>query len=505
MLWWASAVSLLAVTVAGRSISNADAAGEASWASLVRRDGEDGQGNETESAVKQCGNSAADCFDFIRTASIAYAYTYCVNVVLTNRTAESANATDMLLGGIRLPYSVNATDSETTVRIVAGTSTATARIVDGFGCQSVYDEIVKPVYATPSEIDAEAPEAIVNTNVWPEAKKGTPEAFENIDYAALEKIVQKEFDEDVNATYVRASKTKAVVVAHKGAIVAEGYSEWLGITAETPLVGWSMTKTLTAAMVGMRIADQKIALDNIAANQHWTIEEKLERNISLRNLLQMTSGIEWDEEYSPVTDVTRMLYSAPDAPAYVSRRPQRYQSGTNFSYSSGDTNLVQHALRLSFGEDGGDKAYWSYLKNRLLNPIGATSFQMMTDSMGNFVGSSNSVATARDWARVGQLYVNGGKWDDNEILSPEWIDFTTTPTEISEGEYGAGLWMIANDENVTGPSQSYYLGGYGKQVVAIFPAKELVVVRLGYTLDDSFDRDAFLAEIATLFPVVNDQ
>ena len=271
---------------------------------------------------------------------------------------------------------------------------------------------------------------------------------------------------------------RGVVVVKDGRIVGETYGP--GFNENTPLLGWSMTKTVTAALVGILASEDRLDLDADQLFAEWSGDARKE--IKLSNLLAMESGLSFNESYGDVTDVTRMLYLERDMAAYVASLPSEAAPGTRFNYSSGETVLISQYWMSSFSDRS---AALAFPREGLFDVIGMTSSVLEADPTGTFVGSSYLYATARDWARFGLLIAQGGRWGDRQVLAPEFIERMKRPTAASGGDYTeAQAWQNGpggKDSEYGLPEEVVWMLGHDGQSVAIIPSEGLVVVRLGLT------------------------
>ena len=266
----------------------------------------------------------------------------------------------------------------------------------------------------------------------------------------------------------------AFVVLHKGGIVAELYGK--GISPETKLLSWSMGKSFTSALAGIMAGDSLIDIHAPLGIPEWQADGR--RAITLNHLLQMQSGLEWNENYGNRSDVNIMLHQAEDMGLYALSKPLELEPGTFWYYSSGTTNIVMRYLRGKFYSDA---EFLSYMRERLFNPIGIANPCFETDMSGTPVGSSYLYVTARDYARFGQLYLNDGCLGGERILPEGWVDYTRTPASASEGGYGAFFWLNRNGRLPDVPEDMFSCNGHDGQQIYIVPSKELVVVILGYS------------------------
>jgi CubicO group peptidase (beta-lactamase class C family) len=311
---------------------------------------------------------------------------------------------------------------------------------------------------------------------------------------AVGRIVDAAFDEPDPR---RPRRTYAVVVVQDGRIIAERYAP--GITAETPLPGWSMTKSILSALVGILVERGTLALDARELLPAWRAPDP-RAAITLEDLLRMRSGLRFSEVYAnPWSDVLHMLYNCADTAAYAAARPLSAAPGTQWSYSSGTTNILSRIVRQAVG----DGAYHAWPRQVLFDPIGMTSAVLEPDASGTFVCSSYGLATARDWARYGQLWLDGGRCDGQTVLPEWWTRFCTTPTPQSDGRYGAHWWLKLNpdiggdtdDARAIAPDAFFAVGHEG-QTLTIVPSRRLVVVRLGAAIYiDAWNQAQFIAAL----------
>jgi CubicO group peptidase (beta-lactamase class C family) len=280
--------------------------------------------------------------------------------------------------------------------------------------------------------------------------------------------------------------TKAVVVIHKGQLVAEKYAP--GIDSATPLIGWSMTKSVTNLLTGLLVHDGRLALDQPAPVAAWHSKTGDPRaEITIDQLLRMSSGLEFEEEYALFSDVTRMLAVEPDAGGFAASKPLLAEPDSLWYYSSGTSNILSGIIRRTVG--GEDRQYYDFAQQRLFNPLGIYTASIETDYNGTYVGSSFMYASARDWARLGQLCLQNGRWQGQQLLPADWIQYSTSPTPTNpRNNYGAHFWLNADPADTQQertwpslPADTYSMNGFQGQRVVIVPSKDLVVVRLGFS------------------------
>lgn len=307
----------------------------------------------------------------------------------------------------------------------------------------------------------------------------------NIDSAALWKVMEKAFVEKDTANIIR---TRAVVIFYKGELIAEKYGQ--GITSATPLLGWSMTKSVTNAMIGLLVKSGKIDIYKPAPIEQW--QENARRTITIDHLLRMSSGLDFEENYGQPSDATKMLFRKKGAGEYALRSKVKVSPDQEWYYSSGTSNILQEIIRRKF--IGRHQDYLLFPHLNLFQKIGMKSAVIEPDASGTYVGSSFMYATGRDWAKFGQLYIQDGVWNGERLLPEGWVKYSATTTPNSEGSYGAHFWLEHKDKSF--PQDAFMALGFEAQSITIIPSKELVIVRLGCTPnEDNFKRNQFVKDI----------
>ena len=304
---------------------------------------------------------------------------------------------------------------------------------------------------------------------WPDGERVDPAGI-----AAVDAEVASAFEEPNPDSLLR---TRAVVVVHNGRIIAEQYAP--GISRDTPLLGWSMAKSITNALAGILEQKKEITRDSNDLLTLWRQANDPRSKITLKQLLNMSSGLEFREVYSGINDVTKMLFQRSDASGFAAAKPLLHQPGTKYEYSSGTSNIICRVIRETIDDD---KLYHAFPYVELFHPIGATSAVIERDAEGTFIGSSFMYATARDWARIGLLYASDGVWNGRRILPEGWVDYSRTPAPAdTEKKHGAHFWLRFLDKADL-PKGTFHMSGHEGQFVTIIPEEKLVVVRLGLTL-----------------------
>ena len=298
-----------------------------------------------------------------------------------------------------------------------------------------------------------------------------------MNYDKLNKVVNSYFDS--------IHKTRSVLVIYKDQIIAEQNAD--GFNENSLHLGWSMTKSIVATMYGILQKEGKLHVNDKAGIDTWKNDER--SNITLNNLLQMNSGLEWVEDYNNISDVTKMLFLATDMSKVQIDKPFVGKPNESWNYSSGTSNLLSGMLRNYFKTH---QEYLDFWYTDLIDKIGMHSMLIETDLAGNFVGSSYGWATTRDWAKFGLLYLNKGNWNGEQLFDETWVDYVTKPTSTSNGEYGGHFWLNSGGKYPDAPKDLYSANGYQGQRVFIIPSKDLVIVRMGLS---SMDFNKMLKEI----------
>ena len=308
--------------------------------------------------------------------------------------------------------------------------------------------------------------------------------FSNVDYSKLQKAVANAFDRkgEIN------KRTRSVVVIYKDKLIAEKYVD--GFNKNSKLLGWSMTKSITATYFGILQYQGKIDIMKPAPIVEWQKDER--KIITINDLLHMNSGLEWEENYSKICDATKMLFQANDMTKSQAEKPLKYKPNSHWYYSSGTTNLLSGILRKQFKTH---QEYLNFWYSSLIDKIGMNSMIVETDMAGNFVGSSYGWATTRDWAKFGLLYLHKGKWNGEQLFDESWAKYVATPTNTSNGKYGGQFWLNAGGYFPDVPRDMYYCSGYQGQMVAVIPSLDLVIVRMGLTEEPDFDFNGFLRDV----------
>jgi CubicO group peptidase (beta-lactamase class C family) len=292
--------------------------------------------------------------------------------------------------------------------------------------------------------------------------------------------------EALDEAFVEDAMTAAFVVTHKGRIVAERYRE--GITESTPLESWSMGKSLTATLLALQIEAGKYDLWQSAPIPEWQASSDPRQQIRIADILRMSSGLRFramqDPDYDPALGYPDHLYvytGGVDAFSFCAALEQQWLPDTVGRYRNCDPVLINYLVRLAV-EAGGD-AYHSYPQRALFDPLGITTMTMETDPFGNFLTQGYEFMSARDWARLGNLYLQDGVWNGERLLPEGWCKFVSglAPAWVADGRpvYGGFFW-VNGDGALPTPKDSYFMAGAGLQRTIVIPSHDLCVVRLGH-------------------------
>ncbi len=355
---------------------------------------------------------------------------------------------------------------------------------EGLGCVLINEEynphalLLKPNRVS---IKSDAP--------FPYGNNGISDSiFANIDYESLQKALNNAFEAP------EIQKTRTAIVVYKNTIIAEKYAQ--GFNENTPILGWSMTKSVLATLYGILEYEGEFNINEYRPFKEIKDPDVIGKDprdfISINHLLRMQSGLAWNEDYTAISDVTKMLFldadmSKAQASTEIIAKPTEI-----WNYSSGTSNLLSGILRKQFETH---QEYLDFPYKALIDKIGMHSMLLETDMSGNFVGSSYGWANTRDWAKFGLLYLNRGNWNGVQLFDEQWVDYISKPTMGSDGTYGAHFWLNANGKYPDVPRDLFSANGYQGQYVFVIPSKDLVVVRTGLSEEPGFDINTFLKEI----------
>jgi CubicO group peptidase (beta-lactamase class C family) len=348
---------------------------------------------------------------------------------------------------------------------------------EGFGCVLLHG--TEQPYLLKSDIDAlKIPKT---PPLLPEI--AGPTLVEPAD-PGLKAALDHAFEEPATPPFRR---TKAVVVVHDGSVIAERYADGIGV--DTPLLGFSMTKSVVNALIGILTQQGRISPSFPAPIAEWRGATDPRREIEVEHLLRMTTGLALDETNSGFDPASQMVYLHDDMAGFAVKAAIIAPPGTHWAYSSPTTQLLARIIR---DITGGPEQTLALAWRELFNPLGMRNVTLEFDGAGTLQGSTYMLASARDWARFGLLYLNDGVIGGRRILREDWVDFSAAAT--LDTDYGAGFWTNRSEHpNAKGrvrlgiPRDAFFASGDLGQRTVIVPSQHLVIVRLGDSVDPSGD------------------
>lgn len=354
---------------------------------------------------------------------------------------------------------------------VAGRFTRRAVFHEGYGCV-VYDPVTDPVPTLPSV-------ALVPTSAPPSVAPIAGTDVVESTNPALRKALDHAFAERSTAPYIR---TTAVLVLKNGQLVAERYAHGFG--KDTPILGFSATKSVTNALLGILVRQGKLDMHQRAPFSAWANTDDPRHRITPDQLLRQTSGLDLLQDNSGFDRNSRMMFVEQDMAGFALASPLQYAPGTQWAYADGHFTLLSRLIRDAVGGTAQEVA--AFAQRELFQPLGMTHAVLEFDATGTPLGANYLFASGRDWARFGQLYLNDGMAGEQRILPPGWVKYSATPT-LDTG-YGAGFWVNGIPGNAPWggpwgmpnvPSDAFFAMGFMGQHVVVVPSEQLVVVRLG--------------------------
>jgi CubicO group peptidase (beta-lactamase class C family) len=305
------------------------------------------------------------------------------------------------------------------------------------------------------------------TEEWP-----TAELPGYVDRAAVDAAIDTAFGSTDN------TQVRSALIVIGGEVVYERYHA--PDTADTVMDSYSVAKSFTSAVIGLVAGDGDLDVLGRAERQEWADPSDPRHEITVENLLHMSSGLEWTEGIEEYTG----LFAAPSHAAYAADRPLVAEPDTVWNYSTGTTGIL---AALAADKVGGPGALQTYITERLFEPLGITSTVLLTDETGTWRGGLGANSTARDFARFGLLFLRDGVWDGERILPEGWVDYSRTPSRTSE-IYGAQWWL--------GPDNVYFEAqGLFGQRIRVIPELDAVIVA---TTHNGGDTDRLVTDLQEL-------
>ena len=324
---------------------------------------------------------------------------------------------------------------------------------------------------------------VINTSIPPE-----------VDLQQIKFAIDKAFEEPDPKN---PKRTHGIVIVYDGQLIAERYAEDRGYFVDTPHYGWSMTKSVTSVLVGILVKQNKLDIFKPASIRQWNNPEDPRHSITTDQLLRMSSGLEFNEDYdSPISDVNNMLLGNwPNMVNYAANKPLKADPDTCWQYSTGTSTILGGIIRGCFDLP---QNYQSFARRKLFDKIGMRSAIIEFDQNGNLGSGSYMWASPRDWARFGLFCLQDGLWENERILPEDWMEYATTPTSTDpKAHYGAQFWLNRSLKYYPAlPEDLFECRGKDIQRITVIPSRKLVVVRFGYTpIDANWDHEVFVAEI----------
>lgn len=353
---------------------------------------------------------------------------------------------------------------------------------EGCGCTLLVDDTAEGLHARHDipHIDHHDSVGWLDA-VWPVGSLVIRDSILSLhQWATIDSIVDKAMQENTDNPAER-NNTLALVIAWKGRIISERYAE--GVEVNTPLLGWSATKSVTGALTGVMVKDYGLDIYAPIAMPEWADDER--KAITIDHLLRMESGLDFEENYTPFAKATEMLYACADMGAFVTSCPPAAAPGQRWVYSSGSSNVLADILYTRIG--GTPERMHRLVYDQFFNRLGITTAIFEHDESDALVGSSYLSMSARDWLRVCKLYMDDGVWNGERILPDGWVKYSLTPTpHATDACYGAHLWLNAasdpSDRQMPDvPGDAFMFKGFQRQWIVGIPSKDLMVARLGVT------------------------
>jgi len=318
-------------------------------------------------------------------------------------------------------------------------------------------------------LPAQSPDVPWPSDQWPEAPLD-----DAVDRDAVEAVLHSLVR---NPKPERTGETHALLLVHRGRLVAEAYGA--EHSREATLISWSMAKSITHALAGVLVREGRLDVRAPAPVPAWQGAGDPRAAITTEDLLRMCDGLGFAENYTPEghSDVIEMLFRSGkgDVAGYAESRPLAHPPGTWWNYSSGTSNIVSAILGRSVG--GGEAGMLAFMRRELFERVGMRSAKPRFDEAGTFIGSSYVFATARDFARFGLLYLRDGVWEGERLLPAGWVDHARSLAIPSFDQYGAHWWLARDGSGI------FHAAGFRGQYIAVVPTRDLVVVRLGKSED----------------------
>ena len=433
-------------------------------------------------------------------ALAGYAKVLCSAVFVSGRDPAEAfkNSGYMFVTDDQLPRVRYTVDRERKlVRTTDGSITRVAKLYGDQGC-IIHPEDHDGIHFTPVAVKSRLPDAA--SQPWPMGDAAAPESAPaaTIDRTRLAKAVDLAFANP-------EALTAAFVVVHKGRIVAERYMP--GITKDTQLESWSMGKSLTATLFALLVKDGVYKIDDPVPAPEWRAPGDPRGAIKIVDLLHMSGGLKFiagqDADYTPdkgYPDHALVYTGAIDAFKHSLTRPAQFPPNTEGRYRNSDPLIIGWLVKQAVTKRG--EEYLTFPQRALFDRIGIRRQVLETDPYGNFLLTGYDYGTARNWARLGLLYLQDGMWQGQRILPEGWTKFVSTPAPAWKQPVYGGLFWVNGDGGWPIPKSAYLMNGAGGQRVVVIPSHDLVVVRMGHYRGDRAGMASLRASLAELVAAV---
>jgi CubicO group peptidase (beta-lactamase class C family) len=406
----------------------------------------------------------------------------CSAVFISGRAPEEVEGMDLNFSFIKYTANkVNYDEKSVTSRFLWGKSKAIYR--EGFGSTLLRGIPEETLLKVRFPVSSEA-KYLQDTIVWPLGNI-LHDSVTGINRPVLGDIAKRLINDNGYK-----GNAFAFLVLHNGIPVAEAYKPQFN--QKTRFLSWSMAKSFTNALIGILVKQGRIDILKPAGIEFWKNDDR--GKITLNNLMQMQSGLKWNEDYGNRSDVTLMLHCKSDMGGFAAEKPVSHPAGTYWYYSSGTTNIVNLLIRRQFSNDS---LYYTFPYTELFNKAGMPDVICEVDPLGTRIGSSYLYATARDYARFALLYQNDGVFNGERILPEGWVKYSTSVASESKGAYGSFFWLNKGKEFPSAPEDMYMCAGHDGQYIFIMPTQKLIVIVLGYSPKSrgGMDFDSLLKDI----------
>ncbi len=333
----------------------------------------------------------------------------------------------------------------------------------------------RDVYYKPVPVPRDLPES--GTQPWPDGDAGATEPIpDGVDGEAVAAALDW-------AMAQKEQNTRAFVVAYGGKIIGERYAP--GWTKDTPQIGWSQGKSITAALVGVLVQRGILTIDQPAPVKVWRAEGDPRGEIRIRDLMRMSSGLDFinlglggPPAFTTKNEHMRVYFDSLNVFEHAVNQPLKTPPNTRWSYLNSDPLTLGKIVRDTVEAEG--EEYLTFPQRALFDRIGARSFVLETDPWGNFILSGYEYGSARDWVRFGLLHLRDGVWQGERILPEGWTAFISTPAPADKTEkYGGLFWLNRPATMDQVPTDAYWSAGFMGQVTLVIPSRDVVVVRMG--------------------------